>query len=221
MKDSIDILNLLKVIRKRLFFLVSSFIIPAVVAMVISFLLPPAYTSSLTIFAPEVAAGGSISTGLLTAFTTFRPKGAEISTQAVIGMLKSQRMIYRVIQNFDLIKLYKFRDIESAADYVRKKMISVEFNEGEGVITISVTTRWRTLSKDIAYFYVQNLNEINEELKLTSMKDIAKILDFPTIPLKKSKPKVKLNMAIAGLVGLFFGSVFIYVQEKKLGAKRA
>lgn len=214
MENNMDIKEFLRILRRECLFIVFSLLGPAIVAMIVSLLLPKSYTSSVTILAPEVESGGSLTASPFGAISRIGLKGEIISVQAVLAILQSGRMTSDVVVKFKIKELYKFKDNEAAAKYLKKKMIQISLKEDEGTITTFVTSKSPELSRDIAAFYIENLNRINEELKLTAKKPLVKVLDKPYIPKKKSAPRVKFNMAIAGFLGLVFGLIYIYLKEK-------
>lgn len=216
MGNKIDILDFFRVVKKERLFLFLSFFCPTLVAMIVSLLLPKSYTSYAKILAPEVAAGGILSASPFGALGGLNLSGGAISAQALLSILHSDRMALDVIKKFKIKDLYNLKYTEDAVNYVREEMVLVELDELEGTINIEVITRNPELSRDVVVFCIENLNKIMEELKLAVEKPFFKVIDKPLIPERKSAPIVKLNMAIAGFLGLIFGFVFVYFRIKIL-----
>jgi len=214
MENKIDILDFFKVVKKERLFLFLSFFCPTLIAMIVSLLLPKSYTSYVKMLAPEVAAGGAISASPFGALSAFSLSGKSVSAQAIMSILQSDRMTLDIIKTFKINDLYNFKYTEDVIKYVTEEMVRIELDELEGTINVYVTTNSPEFSKNIAVFYLGNLGKIMEDLELAVEKPFVKVIDEPVIPEKKSAPKVKLNMAIAGSLGLIFGFVFIYFRVK-------
>ncbi|HDI83167.1 MAG TPA: hypothetical protein ENF18_05195 [candidate division WOR-3 bacterium] len=217
MRD-VDLLDILKTLRRNFWLLFFSFFGPAMIAMGVSLLLPKAYTSYVRVLAPEVEAGGTISSSPFSAISGLKLGKTQISTQAIMALLKSDRMFYSIARHFNLKEKLHKKQVGEAVKYLRKKMVSIDLDEDNGIIEIAVTTYWPELSRDMALYFVENLNKINEEMKLCVKKDVVKILDYPGVPRRKSRPKIKLNMAMAGFIGLILGVFYIYIKEKTANA---
>jgi len=214
MENKIDILDFFRILKKERMLLFLSFFCPTLITMIVSLLLPKSYTSYSKMLAPEVAAGGTITASPFGALSGFDLSGGSIGAQAIITLLQSDRMSLDVIGKFGIKDLYNFEYNEEAIDYVTEEMVQVELGELEGTITVYVTTKTPKLSRDIAVFYLDNLVKIMEDLELAVEKPFIKVIDQPVIPEKKSAPKVRLNMAIAGFLGLIFGFLFVYFRTK-------
>ena len=75
----------------------------------------------------------------------------------------------------------------------------------EGIISVSVRAKDPCLAAELTNLYVSNLDKINDELKVTSLKPIVTVLD-PAIPSDiPCSPKVKLSLVISGVLSLFVG----------------
>jgi len=213
-KDELDIIEIFHKLWNKKFFLMFCTIMPAIIAMVISFLIPKRYTSETTFLAPEVAAGGGIIQTPFGGFSTSGLGQSSITSQAVMALLKSDIMIKELIEQFNIMEYYDFEKERDAIEFVNEKMTYIEFLADEGVIKLSVETYSPEISKTMLEFYINNLKNLNEKFKLTTASPIVKIISPPFVPEKKSFPKTKINMAIAGLGGLICGLLFIYFKER-------
>jgi len=212
--DELDIIEIYHKLWGKKFFLIFCTLTPAIIALIVSFLIPKRYTSETTFLAPEVAAGGGI---IQTPFGGFSSSGlgeTAITSQAVIALLKSDILIKRFIEHFNIMEYYDFKKERDAIEFVKEKMTNIEFLADEGVIKLSVETHSPEISKNMVEFYINNLKNLNEKFKLTTESPIVKIISPSFIPEEKSFPKTKINMAIAGLAGLICGLLFIYFKEK-------
>lgn len=100
--------------------------------------------------------------------------GADSDSDALnfVSVLKSRRLSEEVIHKFDLINYFKLNDPDSLAnmdDALRliKKVVSIEYAEKTGLISVSVETKSKKLSKDIVDFYLVKLEEYNKDQKIT------------------------------------------------------
>ncbi len=61
-----------------------------------------------------------------------------------------------------------------------------------------------------------------EQAKIEEARDTptVQVLDWATIPEKKYKPKIRVNMAISGIISLFFGIFFSFIREVSYKNKR-
>jgi uncharacterized protein involved in exopolysaccharide biosynthesis len=212
--EELDLLEIIHKLWKKKFFLMVCVLIPAIIAMVVSFLLPKKYTSSATILAPEVAGGGGIIQTPFGGISTSGLGKKTISSQAVIALLKSDEMILSIINHFHLKEKLGIKKERATIKYVSQKMTSIELLAETGVIKISVETNSKELSKAILDFYLSNLEVLNDKYKLTSDYPVVKVISPPYIPERKSFPKPKMNMEIAGFLGLILGLSYIYLKEK-------
>ena len=207
--DEISLIKLMKVLLKykKIIFIV---VFGAMLAtLIISFLLPKSYLSTITVIAPEVAEGGTIFGGTFGLLASDLG-GSQITSQAVQAVLNSERMQEDVIKEFDLINLYGVKSMYYAKR-ILKSRTKVSIKQDEGIIEVQAIAHSPQLSADIANFFISNLYNINKELKLSSNAEIVKILDPATPPIKKYKPKKIINTLIAGVLAFIFSlSIIIY-----------
>jgi len=212
--NEFDLLEIIRKLWKKKFFLISCIFIPAIIAMVVSLLIPKRYSSSATILAPEVASGGGI---IQTPFGGISSSGlgqSTISSQAVIALLKSDKMLGDAVDHFNLVEELRFEKKRLAMEFLRDEMSSIEFAADEGIIKISVWAFSPEKSKEMVEFYLANLENLNRTLEMTTQSPVVKVISSPFVPDKKSFPRIKLNMVISGFLGLIVGLLFIYFKEK-------
>ena len=212
--EELDLLEIIQTLWKKKFFLMSCALIPAIIAMIVSFLIPKKYTSSATILAPEVATGGNI---IQTPFGGFSTTGFGkdiISSQALMALFKSDKMIEDVIRQFNLAERLNIEKKRALIKFIKEEMTSIEILSNEGIIELSVETRSPEMSKAILEFYLSNVEKLNMKFELTTQNPLIKIISPPYLPERKSFPKTKTNMAIAFLMGLSLGLLYIYFKKK-------
>jgi LPS O-antigen subunit length determinant protein (WzzB/FepE family) len=217
--EQLDLIEIFHKLWNNKFSIMFYTIIPALIAMIVSLLIPKRYTSETAFLAPEVAAGGGI---IQTPFGGFSSSGlgqGSLTSQAVIALLQSDVTIKEFIEQFNIMDYYGFKIERDAIEFVKEKMTSIEFVADEGIIKLSVETYSPEISKTMVEFYINNLKKLNEEFKLTTESPILKIISPPYLPEKKSFPKTKTNIAIAGLGGLICGLLFIYLKEQTINTR--
>src|SRR5438445_2464131 len=146
-----------------------------VASTLVAFLIPKSYTSTAQLMPPDsqsssglammaamaskVGGGlGSVAGDLL---------GAKSSGALFIGVLRSQTAEDRLIQQFDLRKIYGTRLVMDA----RKKLdenTSIAEDRKSGIITISVTDHSPQRAAALANAYVDELNSLVSELSTSS-----------------------------------------------------
>jgi uncharacterized protein involved in exopolysaccharide biosynthesis len=69
------------------------------------------------------------------------------------------------------------------------------------------------LTKKVLDTYLDQIIQYNYNLELSAEKNIITIVDPPQVPLGPFKPKLKLNILLASILGLFSSSIFIIVRH--------
>lgn len=204
-----DMIKLWRTLWGWRYVIIISFFGPAIIAMIVSLLWPKSYTAEIHVLSPYhedgAGLGGTFSLGLAST------KGEGVSPQAVVALLNSSNMISDVVREFDLQNKFGTRTRSDAAKKIRE-LTTINFSETKPTIVLEVTTRWPEISADIANFYIKNLKNLNEEVNLTSKTPVVKVIDWASPPKRKSRPKIKMNMAISGALGIIFCLFFIYVR---------
>jgi tyrosine-protein kinase Etk/Wzc len=139
-----------------------------ILAAVVMFLIPNTYTATATILPPEQKQStlgamlgqlGSIAS-LSDADLGFKNPG-----DLFIGMLRSRTIQDRLIDKFDLRRMYNTRRYQDA----RKKLDARSYivAEKEGLISIAVEDRDPNRAAAMANAYVEELHEMNSELAIS------------------------------------------------------
>ena len=222
-EDEINLLDYWEVIWRGKWLILVLVFVSVTATMLISLRLPKIYESTATVLPPEIEELGAPRLNLnMPGFATqslpdLFSKGS--SSDLIIAMLKSRRMAEDVIERFRLKDTY---ETEYTIDAIKRLRKSTDISTSrENVISIKAESRDPKLAANIANFYVSNLDTMNQGLQITSAKPIVRVLDIAKPAEKKSKPRVKLNMAISGALALFVG-IFLcffldYVEKQKRG----
>lgn len=149
---------------RRLFFI--NFFIFAALGVTISLLLPKWYRAESTII-PSVSYSGFDITAALNPFQGGQfPFGTSDDLMKFLGILKSRTVQEAAIREFDLMKLWKSRDMDVAVRTMQKRVV-IEIND-EGLIVVRVWEKKPQLAADLANFFVGQLQEVNIELSTQS-----------------------------------------------------
>jgi len=159
--------------RRRFFFRAGA--IGLLVSTLVAFLIPKSYTSTTQLMPPDpqstsgmammaamaAKAGGGLA-GVAGDLLGLKSSGA-----LFIGVLRSETSQDRLIQKFDLRKIYGTRLVTDA----RKKLdenTSISEDKKSGIITISVTDHSPQRAAALASAYVDQLNSLVSELSTSS-----------------------------------------------------
>lgn len=220
--DEINLLDYWKVLWRRKVMLVLLFLVSVLATMAISLQLPKYYKSETVLIASASDSGG-----LGAAFSSIPLAGAlagavGIQTPAdkLMVFLKSRTIAETVIRKFNLMKVFYQDDwdeakkawkdpanhpvMEQAVKHLTRDVANFQKSK-EGAITIQIEWKDPKLAAEIANFYVYALNEFMSDKAVNTT---VQIVDRAIPAEKKSRPKIALNMALAGIMSLFLG-VFI------------
>lgn len=178
----IDYLLMLTKWRKFLFL---NFLIVCVLAAAISLTLPKWYTSSTTILPPT---GETSGLGISSLINNLPVGGLGLGMGALseeaslfLAIINSRTVLEAAIEKFDLMDLYGTENMEETLRALRDH-ISVNVND-EGTITFYAEAgtpflpgeeddnKARILSRDMADFFIQELDKVNKRLKSEKAKN--------------------------------------------------
>ncbi|MDZ7288510.1 MAG: Wzz/FepE/Etk N-terminal domain-containing protein [candidate division KSB1 bacterium] len=169
MQKKIDLLDYLHTLfRWRKFVAVNVFLV-ALVALIVSLLLPKQYLATTTILPPKnkgLLSGFSDVSSLLRGLPGISLAGGAVSAELYqyITILKSRTALEQVVRRFDLIKVYEINK-GSMGKAVKELLSHLVFKiEEEGTLSIGVTDRNPQRAADMANYLVELLNGINIEL---------------------------------------------------------
>jgi uncharacterized protein involved in exopolysaccharide biosynthesis len=154
-------------LKWRKFIFLNVFIV-AVVALLISFLLPKEYYASTSILPPKQKGlyGGfpEVSSLLRNLPGVSLGGGTGVDLYNYITILKSRTALERVVQRFDLIKVYEINkpSMEKAVKAL-KQHLTFKIEE-EGSLSIGVTDRDPQRAANMANYLVELLQQFNIEL---------------------------------------------------------
>lgn len=220
-EEEISILDYWNILIKWRWVTCIVFFVGVSISLIYSFTTQKLYEAVATALPPEALQerGALVTSQLPYIFRQELPSGLYVSgpgTQVIIALLKSQRMMKSIVDSFKLDKFYNIN--KKTAVRIIKRIINISTSK-EGAISVKVTTPDPTLSADIANFCIKNLDNLNQELQITSAKPIIHLLDRAEPPDTPSKPNIKLNLLISGIfsifVGIFLSFILNYIQQTR------
>lgn len=165
------ILDLLIILSRRKQIILRATLAAAILAAIVSFLLPNRYTATANILPPQqspsLAASMIGQLGALGPMAAMAQKdlGLKNPNDLYVGMLRSRTAEEALIRRFDLLRVYRDkemsdgrRDLEDATSIVLGK---------EGFVTISVEDKDRSRAPQIANAYVEQLRKLTQDLAVT------------------------------------------------------
>ena len=165
----------LRLIWKRRKFLVRAGTVALVASTVVAFLIPKSYTSTAQLMPPDPQSSGGMA--MMAAMAT--KTGGDLGTIAgdllglkssgalFIGVLRSETSQDRLIQQFDLRKVYGTRLMVDARTTLDENT-AISEDRKSGIVTISVTDHSPQRAAALANAYVDQLNSLVSELSTTS-----------------------------------------------------
>ena len=207
------LLDYWRILWKRRWIIIGIFVVSVISTLLISLKMEKIYESTATVFPPEIEGISSPGLEVPGVFSkSFSPlKSGPTPTDIVVAMLKSRTMLENAIRKFNLKEFYEADYIIDAVKKLRNNT-KIKVSE-ENVVSITVESTDSKLAADITNFYVENLDVMNEELKITTAKPIVRILDTAKPAERKSKPRIRINMMIAGLIALFVSVLVVFFLE--------
>ena len=145
-----------------------------VIATLIAFLIPKRYESTARLMPPDQSSSGMAMLAALTAKTgsglggfAGDLLGMKSSSALFVGILRSRTVEDRLIEKFDLKKVYGDRRMEDARKQLENNT-QISEDRKNGIITISVTDKSPQRAAAIAQAYVEELDRLVGELNTSS-----------------------------------------------------
>jgi tyrosine-protein kinase Etk/Wzc len=179
----------------------------AVIAALISTVLPNAYKANTKLLPPQQAQ--SSASTILSQLGGVAGLGAGIAglkspNDLYIGMLRSRAVADRIIARFDLKKLYETPSQETARKYLEENTV---INSGkDGLIVIEVEDKNQKLVADLANAYVDELLRLTRTLAVTEASQrrlfFEQQLEMAKNNLAKAEVSLKSSMDSRGVISV-------------------
>ncbi len=226
--EEVSLLDYWRVIMRRKKLIIGLFTVAVILTMIMSLLLPKYYKSEAVIMAASPEMGGlsaALSSIPLAGAVASSLTGLSTPADKMLVFLKSRTIAEMMIRRFDLLHVFykskwdaakgAWKDpedpprMEEAVKYLTKKVADFK-KDKTGAVTITVEWKDPKLASDMANYYVTALTEV---MKDKSVNTTVQIVDHAVPAEKKSWPKVKLNVAIAGILSLLIGMFLAFFLE--------
>jgi uncharacterized protein involved in exopolysaccharide biosynthesis len=89
-----------------------------------------------------------------------------------------------------------------------------------GIFSLSYFHKNPEVSFAVINSYLNNLSKLNKELEMTVQKQIITVLDPPLVAKGYFKPNKRLNLALSGILSLFFSIIFVFLYDQILKPKK-
>ena len=173
-EDEINLLDYLIVLAKRKNFIIKVTLGFAVIAAIISLIMSPIYKAETKIL-PPVNGGSGIATQLMNqlgqlgaiAGISGVPTNGKAPSELYIGLLKSRTVLDRMVDRFDLMKLYRTSYRQNARNRLLDDVLSVRDDRKSGIITINVEDKDPKRAAEMANAFVEELQKLNTGLAIT------------------------------------------------------
>ena len=169
-EDEINLLDYWKVIWAWRWMIAGLCVVTVFTAMVVSLMSPKIYTSTVTMMPPAQSGGGALASLMGGQSAILQGMLSGVSSPGenmVMALLHSRTMAEDIAEHFDLVTLFETETIHGAAG-VLQGMTEIE-NE-EGVIAITIEAKDPKLAADLANYYVESLDHMNQSMSLTAAK---------------------------------------------------
>jgi len=225
-EQEVDILEYWHIIWSRRTMLIVLFTVSVLLTMIVS-LLSSKYYRSEAVIAPVMPEPGGLAAALSNlplAGGLVGASGMQTPADKIMVVLRSRTIAEQVIRKFDLLpKFYEtkwdsekktWKDPEKhpfMQDAVKKLLDDVVDlkKSKEGIVTLSVEWKDPALAADIANYYVAALTEF---IRDKAMNMTILVVDRAVPSERKSRPKIALNMVLAGVASLFIGTFIAFFQ---------
>jgi len=175
-EDEIDLYELWLVLKKRKKLILGLFLGVSILTAIISFIMTPIYRSEATVIPVSSKSTGLGSLAGLAAMAGVSVPSAGDDSSKIMAVLNSREIKERVIKKLNLIPILleddipKKRDPMNVAVDILKGMVNISDDKKTGVINISVDYKDPKLAQKIAQTYIDELQKIMNEKKLTVAK---------------------------------------------------
>ena len=188
--------------------------ITVILTMIVSLLLPKNFKAEAVLLMPEAASGSSLISSPLGIISPRLSGEQEISSQVIKTMLESKRCLVKAVKRFNLREVYRKKDIHDTILLLQERTNIGIFNL-TGEIKIQVLDRDPKRAADICNYYIFSIDTLNSQLRLTSTKEVVKVLDYASPPKEKSSPRIKLNMLVSFLLAFIISFSYYVFSSKK------
>jgi capsular polysaccharide biosynthesis protein len=168
--DEINLLDYLIVLAKRKKLILQITFGAAIIAAIISLILPPIYKAETKILPPQqqstsMAAQFMSQIGELAGLAG-SVAGIKTTDELYISMFKTRPILDNIIDRFKLMEVYKTKSRENARKSLLGR-IKIRGDKKSGIITVGIEDKDPKMAADIANAFVEELKKFNKGLAVT------------------------------------------------------
>lgn len=158
--------TIFSVCRDRWFLLIGSSIIAGLLALGVTYIVPPIYTASTAFLPPQPPAGAISALASLSNLSGLASGAGRSPVEQYVALLQSTTVANRVIDKFNLIKVY---DVDYYVDARRKLTSRLQVSTGrrDGIIYVQVEDSDPARAAGLAQAFVEELGTLSSSLALT------------------------------------------------------
>jgi len=142
----------------------------AFLAAAVSFFIPKTYTATARILPPKEKTGGLAAalSGQLGGLAALAGAtlGASTNAELMVGMLESRTVTDRIIDRYDLLKVYD-QDLRIDAQEKLLGNLDASVDKNSGILTVSVDDHDPQRAAELANAFVAELDQLSRHLNLT------------------------------------------------------
>ena len=164
------------VLLKRWKLLIFNFIIVAIIAIVVSLIIPKTYRATAALLPPQEQSDLGLLSGLSNLpLGGLGLSGTDTESLRLIAILKSRTMLDDVIRKFNLIKFYDVENYGEARGNLSENIVIDTEDEGTILVSVDVQTKWlssesedesiKQMVTDMTNYFLVNLDVMNKSLK--------------------------------------------------------
>jgi len=170
-EDEINLLDYLIVLLKRKKLVIGITLGAAAITAIIVFIMTPIYRAETRILPPQTGSS-SIALSMLTQMSgvpdiASTALGLKTPGDLYVGMVKSRTIADRIIDRFELMKLYDTEYREDARKELLEDVLGAETDKNSGIITVSVDDKDPKRSAGMANAFVEELKNLTKGLAVT------------------------------------------------------
>jgi len=232
--DEISLLDLVETLVERIWLLILGPLLTGVVALGVSFLIPPTYTARTVLMPPQ--AQQSAAASLLQSLGALggvagAAAGVRNPNDQMVALIKSRTMSDRMIERFDLMKVYEAKLRQDARKTLEANLRVAAGKDG--LISIEFDDKDPARAAEIANTYVQELSRLLGSLAITEAQQRRVFFERQLKEAKENMAKAEMLLKTGGIEADVYKSspqaavsavaqvqAQIAAQEIKLGAMR-
>lgn len=173
--NEINLLDYLIIMVKRKKLIIAITLCAAIITAIICFIIPPTYEAETAIMPPQQQSSSMAAQLLSTIGGAGGLQGAvgsalvgvQTPSDLYVGMLKSTTVADRIIDRFDLMKLYDADYREDARKELLEDVLDASTDKDSGIITITIEDKEPKRAADMANAFVEELKHLTKGLAVT------------------------------------------------------